>query len=168
MKNKPHKHAELIKAWADGAKIETQLPNGKWFEIDTPQWKKDKYRIKPEKDPYKELREAHAAGKTIQIKNFIDAIWVDVSNPTFNQPLNWYRIKPELKLVPFTWEDRDQLRGKWVRIAGSISEYYIVSITRDWIYLPKLGIVSYKELFKEFEFVDNTPCGKYVKDYENN
>jgi hypothetical protein len=51
---KPHKHAELIKAWADGAEIEIELLIGaslkpEWYEDGSPEWHKDrKYRIKPE------------------------------------------------------------------------------------------------------------------------
>ena len=61
---KPHKHAELIKAWADGAKIQrysdkpecSQVPvQGyfpKWIEESTPQWLRNaEYRIKPEPKP---------------------------------------------------------------------------------------------------------------------
>lgn len=41
-----HKHAELIKAWADGAEIQVQEPNGLWRDTD-PLWTEDrKYRIK--------------------------------------------------------------------------------------------------------------------------
>lgn len=48
---KPHKHAELIKAWADGAEIEgfSELDQ-KWkLFIGAPDWHDErKYRIKPE------------------------------------------------------------------------------------------------------------------------
>lgn len=49
----PHKHAELIKAWADGAEIEFFSPQGHvWLEASTPQWWDDfEYRIKPEPKP---------------------------------------------------------------------------------------------------------------------
>lgn len=46
---KPRKHSELIKAWADGAEIELYEPGtGKWIHIPgTPSWWKDaNYRIK--------------------------------------------------------------------------------------------------------------------------
>lgn len=45
---KPRKHSELIKAWADGAEIEGYEPGtGKWIPISTPSWRKDAdYRIK--------------------------------------------------------------------------------------------------------------------------
>ena len=46
---KPHKHAELIKAWADGAEIERLSEIGDWLpDNDTPEWLEDvTYRIKP-------------------------------------------------------------------------------------------------------------------------
>jgi hypothetical protein len=46
--NKPHKHAELIKQWADGAEIEElgELTNA-WYNCPHPSWGGDiTYRIK--------------------------------------------------------------------------------------------------------------------------
>lgn len=47
---KPHKHCELIKAWADGAEIESYSKlSHKWVKLETPAWEQDcEYRIKPE------------------------------------------------------------------------------------------------------------------------
>lgn len=48
---KPHKHAELIKAWADGAEIQIFDPESQaWVDDDLPIiWHDDmRYRIKPE------------------------------------------------------------------------------------------------------------------------
>lgn len=46
---KPHKHAELIKAWADGAEIQHYNQTyGHWEDSD-PRWSESRqYRIKPE------------------------------------------------------------------------------------------------------------------------
>ena len=45
--NKPHKHAEIIKQWADGAEIEFYT-EGKWIKTETPSWRAGSlYRIKP-------------------------------------------------------------------------------------------------------------------------
>ena len=49
---KPHKHAELIKAWADGAEIQVfdNIFNS-WFDVidNKPSWDfEHEYRIKPE------------------------------------------------------------------------------------------------------------------------
>jgi hypothetical protein len=46
-----HKHADLIIAWAKGAKIQflQALPNDIWQEVDNPRWMEStQYRIKPE------------------------------------------------------------------------------------------------------------------------
>jgi len=49
-----HKHAELIKAWADGAKIEFYNVFQEWVDADNPKWKEGCiYRIKPEPKPEK-------------------------------------------------------------------------------------------------------------------
>jgi len=50
MNNKtPHKHAALIKAWADGAQIERKNSRGDWFYVYAPDWDVDEeYRIQPE------------------------------------------------------------------------------------------------------------------------
>ena len=46
--NKPHKHCELIKAWADGAEIQRRkYASNEWVDTD-PHWNEDEeYRIKP-------------------------------------------------------------------------------------------------------------------------
>ena len=49
---KPHKHAELIKAWADGAEIEVLCGKDYWEVRQHPAWnQKVQYRIKPEPKP---------------------------------------------------------------------------------------------------------------------
>jgi hypothetical protein len=53
---KPHKHVELIKAWADGATIQFKdfTWDGKavWIDLVQPAWTEDvDYRIKPEPTP---------------------------------------------------------------------------------------------------------------------
>ena len=49
-----HKHADLIHAWADGAKIQWRDPkdDDHWSDIRIPNWLEDcEYRIKPEPKP---------------------------------------------------------------------------------------------------------------------
>lgn len=48
--NKPHKHAELIKAWADGAEIEFKSKtSGRWTVATWPRWAENiEYRVKTE------------------------------------------------------------------------------------------------------------------------
>lgn len=48
----PHKHAELIKLWADGAEIQYRKQGEYWVADDEMGWYKDyQYRIKPEPKP---------------------------------------------------------------------------------------------------------------------
>lgn len=54
----PHKHAALIKAWADGAEIEYRCADdpldSTWYHVDTPLWNiYAEYRIKPETIKYR-------------------------------------------------------------------------------------------------------------------
>ena len=46
--SKPHKHCELIKAWADGATIQCLGINGVWNDLANPGWDNSTYRIKPQ------------------------------------------------------------------------------------------------------------------------
>lgn len=68
--SKPHKHAELIKAWADGATIEYwDSHGGAWVPAtdNNPAWSVFQlYRIKP--DPYKPYADALAAGKSVDAR----------------------------------------------------------------------------------------------------
>lgn len=52
---KQHKHAELIKAWADGAMIESKVTNSDgpfWIDAPNPIWADHvEYRVKPEPRP---------------------------------------------------------------------------------------------------------------------
>ncbi len=46
--SEPHKHAELIHAWADGAKIQMRNADTIWIDTDHPMWNiGTEYRIKP-------------------------------------------------------------------------------------------------------------------------
>lgn len=49
----PHKHAALIKAWAEGAKIQVKSRLGLWTDLEfQPLWRVNmEYRIKPEPKP---------------------------------------------------------------------------------------------------------------------
>lgn len=55
MEKKPRAHAEVIKAWADGAQIEYRSPGAvKWIDAPDPAFIEDyEYRVKPD-DPYQE------------------------------------------------------------------------------------------------------------------
>lgn len=58
---KPHKHCELVKAWADGAEIEERSiyhDSHCWTRNDNPNWNNDQFefRIKPKRKRYRVAR----------------------------------------------------------------------------------------------------------------
>ncbi len=59
--------------------------------------------------------------------------------------------------VPFTFEDRELLRGKWVSRKIIKGEFMII-----YIGILKVGLdgnyYTYQELFNDFEFIDLKPC----------
>lgn len=69
----PHKHAEIIKAWADGEEIEYLSPTtGKWNDATSPTWEIDyEYRIKtePEYIPFDFSDAEMLIGKVIKHKD---------------------------------------------------------------------------------------------------
>ena len=63
--NPPHKHAELIKAWADGAEIEYQT-QGKWRVTLKPSWHLHTvYRIKPTEPSLNKIQELEAKAREL-------------------------------------------------------------------------------------------------------
>ena len=79
--NPPHKHAELIKAWADGADIECRArSNDIWVSPVNPRkpmWNPDaEYRIKetPQKTPEEIQKEAQIEKLEVQVKQLADDI----------------------------------------------------------------------------------------------
>ena len=77
-----HKHAELIKAWADGAEIQIFSKLFKeWQFISEPDWNKDyQYRIKPEPNP--------------------DVVeYLRVGRRTYSSTLEWSSTRANLKLI---------------------------------------------------------------------
>jgi hypothetical protein len=76
-----------------------------------------------------------------------------------------YLQKVTSKTVPFTFEDRDEFRGKWVRYKGQLEEYLILTIGKDSALI--LGTdgtyqTSYSSMFDRMEFIDGKPFGKEI------
>lgn len=80
---KPHKHAELIKAWADGAEIQHQHSlSGTWFDCEgDPKWESYViYRIKPQQ------KHDLISVQSVQWNFFSNSVW-------------WQGCKANLKLT---------------------------------------------------------------------
>lgn len=85
-----------------------------------------------------------------------------------------YRIKPEPKLVPFTFEDRALFRDKWLKVVNSLSHHYshetrILRIRKNDVELidnsGHLTIIGYEALLVNYVFADTgEPCGKLIEE----
>ena len=120
LKANPHKHAAVIKAWADGAVIEWRHPHKTeqdWEEITIPRWYPDYlYRVKPTPHKWQAVMDAGAAGKAFQYRQCRSVVgepprpdtepgyrWQDWNDPVgalrstaWNSPYLEFRIKPEV------------------------------------------------------------------------
>lgn len=74
--------------------------------------------------------------------------------------------EPEVKYVPFDLskeEDRDFLRGKWVKKKDTDNEYQLTLFTHVgylWLALDNNG----QEFYDYYTFLDGTPVGKKVEE----
>ena len=89
----PHKHAELIKAWADGAEIQYRFHTC-WIDTENPVWNPDfDYRIKP---------------KTIKYRQYI--VRYDGGNIGVNTVMDWEWYQPQMHYRFLKW------LGDWQQI----------------------------------------------------
>lgn len=81
----------------------------------------------------------------------------------FNRSTHQFRIKPEQKLVPFTFEDAESLIGKII-----VSKDKTVYETINQLNINEINCSSYcyeyQYLLNYFTFLDGSPCGKYVNE----
>lgn len=113
-------------------------------------------------DPFKDLKEAFEKGAIIEYYDEPYQMWIIATDPSWNK-FSKYRIKPEPKYIPFTWEDREELRGKWLKRKDYNVEKLPTTICNKDVMIGD-QFYSYKELLKDFTFLDGTPCGKLVKE----
>ena len=109
---------------------------------------------------------AFASGKIIEHKSVGSGVWYEDENPSFACNLE-YRIKPELKLVPFTFEDNKLLQGKYICRNGFTAMYKIIGIDQNGVSLihsGKFKDINYNDLFILYCFSDGSNCGKYINE----
>lgn len=104
-----------------------------------------------------------ANGKIIEHKSVGSGTWYEDENPSFACHLE-YRIKPEPKLVPFTFEDNLLFRDKWITEKGYTNISKVVKIFHNNIHIGDGRVFTYSELLHRCEFEDGSPCGKYINE----
>ena len=105
-----------------------------------------------------EIMQAFSEGNAVEY--FDGENWNTDSNPSWNWFKFTWRIKSPLTYIPFTFEDRKLLRGKWIKFKKEINCEILINFINVW----KVGVdgnyYNYPELLDNFTFLDGTPCGK--------
>ena len=110
------------------------------------------------------LMKAYSEGAIIEFREKPELSWIEASYPDFLKH-NEYRIKPQPKLVPFTFEDNKLFRDKW--IYSKINEFpgvlRILSYNNSNVHI-EFRAIGYSSLLRDCEFEDGSPCGKYINE----
>lgn len=103
---------------------------------------------------------AFAEGKQIQSKrpNVLDK-WEDDDYPLWNDSDFQFRIKEDPKYIQFTFEDREELRGRWFKRKSTGNEFAVHTIS-----LGGVNGYTWREALEVLEFIDGTPFGKLVEE----
>lgn len=88
--------------------------------------------------------------------------WVQGCSAAMEQ---WEKLTShKFLMTPFTYEDRDQLRNKWVTQPGIEYECQIVGVCTEGVRvverLGKITFIDFNTLARNWRFVDQTLCGK--------
>ncbi len=135
--NTPHKHAALIKAWADGAVIQQRYKHAAVPEWITPQiieWYRSdvEFRVQPAPqpaEPWAEVKAAYRRGEPVQYRFSSEAQWTDALPYKGTDGLGWYpsyeyRIKPVNK---WTEVEQEWQQGKSIQYWSRIGDMWM-----DW------------------------------------
>ncbi len=110
-----------------------------------------------------EIGNAILQGKTIQYENGKDD-WTDNDDsdvPDLDFSCINYRVKPETKYIPFTFDDAKDLIGKVVVDKHSIATIDYLDVNGCTVSMTSW---TYEEMLERYTFLDGTPCGKIVNE----
>ena len=111
---KPHKHAAVIKAWADGKQIQSASPASptfddplgqrelSWFDVRDPKFDDHMlYRVKPKPHKWQKEIDAQNRGEKIQVSRDNGKTWCGAGGAmfSFDDPAAIYRIAPKTTKV---------------------------------------------------------------------
>ena len=110
-----------------------------------------------------EVVTAYRDGKTIECRDSgFESPWIFARTPSWSFWDTEYRIKPELKYIPF--DINDELVGKIVLYKGGdiIRQMIIKQIEESVTVGNNPFFTSYATLLNMYIFQDGSPCGKLV------
>lgn len=105
-----------------------------------------------------EVLQAFKDGKEIEY-NYHSDKWRKIDTPSWNFYTTTFRLKPQPEYIPFTWEDRELFRGKWVRWKFEDKEFTIDCMCERGLCFSG-ELFTWDRLFKDLEFIDGTTFGK--------
>lgn len=113
------------------------------------------------------VMQAFAEGKKIEIRGRRSKEWSDIEDPSWDWVGFDYRIKPEPKLRPYTFEElqAEMAKGKIAVKTKGESHIFIISQVHDdfkegyQIQLSDWRQISYKQLLRCCQWLDGSPCG---------
>jgi hypothetical protein len=174
---------QVMQAYENGAEIDCRCDGNKkhgergWMRHANPKWNWDEadYRI------------ANRTADGMLLQDILDGSEDDLSNIEFTSkrevPYNKTVSKKEQMLSyllycpssikevifkrkdptyrPFTWGEREQLRGKWLKNKEALSEMICTRMYRnhDSVFETTKGTWSFRQIFEQFTFLDGSPCG---------
>ena len=122
-------------------------------------------RLKPQPDPYAELKAAHASGKTIQCNANSGTTWIDLPKPYFGASVENYRIKPEPQKLPLCADDvkagdeclaPDGYRRQWEKLSDK-------GINFVWTYASWDDLATHGWKIRSIGETEWRPCYKLVE-----
>ena len=128
----PKKHAEVYKAWKDGAKVEARGILNRWVIDPAPRWREDvEYRVRQDKDAYK-----YRAFKDCDelIAEYEKRFYQKARCGVHRLPLIWVRSKDGSRAV-------------------------ITTFCKEYVNIGVIPSFSLEALFQNYTFLDGSPCG---------
>ena len=120
------------------------------------------------------IMQAFAEGKVIQNKTG-ENHWVDCDNPYWSDSTDSYRIKPEETYRPFKdcdeliewWDKHRTVKDRpqnampliWLKHKVESDKKCIIIAYWDTVVFLRNEWLTLEYLFKNYEFLDGTPCG---------
>lgn len=116
------------------------------------------------------VMQAFAEGKEIESKYTAANDWKPNSAPSWNWRDFDYRIKPEPKLRPYTFEElqaemvKGKIAVKQINLEGIVRVFTITQVMEDNNEFDKIQLsdfiqVSYERLLNDYTWLDGSPCG---------
>jgi|SRR6478609_1509683 len=177
---------EVMQAYVEGKQIECCNSTNSWTVVYPPSWNwiEWNYRVKPE-EPKPLTREqitAHwvkdnnvKAGDRLKVidcysKHFgKETIVNGVSEFGIHTDLDFLCVevfqKLDCKIIPYSFEDRELFRDKWVRFKNCQDEFKIIAISSAGVAIcgsDRPSMLDYEYLLDRMEFSNGTTLGKEV------